>query len=685
MKKKNNLKRFIAGLVSSAMVMASFVFPVETVRADGDTIDMDAPVLLTIHKYEHTIQVGVDQVGNGGVINIGDEDKYKNPLNDVTFTVYKVAEIDQNTVGGVNIKYNTVASLKDIVDDTVEWNEVETIANSNVLGSLEKWVGKTDGEGNDKGKVVFGTNVGDNDKVLDGVGLYLVVETDYPDKVTNASAPFLVSLPTTIDGEWKYDVHAYPKNSTATNTVIIKKLEKIADEGANVSDDTVEFILQKKESDGDIWNAVTTNSNGDSIVGTSGNIEVVGTKTIDALPHGDYRLIEVLSTNAEHIVESDVVYEFNISSTNGTLSTTDDDTIIEGNIITITNDKPTIKKEVMNAAGGFEDYTDYSTGDEIEFKVSVSIPDSIGKLDTFKIVDTFDPKQFEIVDNTFNYTLFTGAGENRKSLGEDVNDANDDLKLSNEQSLWEIESNKVDEDSWTMTIDDTNRTLLSTNNITAIEITFKAKLLNSAVTATTGNVNTATLTYTNHLYGQDLPVTGSNTTNYIFDTAKVYTFGLEIKTEFEGSDTNTKIATFALYKENLVSGATTIKVGDTEKKVDVVLGTIVVTENGTKTVTTGGYDDNRGLSNGTYYLVETDTEEGYNLLKEPVKIVINVAYDKNGVDNNYITASITVVNKKGFSFPITGGRGTIIFTITGLTLMIVAVCIFFTSRKRKIS
>ncbi len=46
-------------------------------------------------------------------------------------------------------------------------------------------------------------------------GLYLFVETQVPETVSNTTAPFLLSLPmTSIDGmNWNYDVTVYPKTS----------------------------------------------------------------------------------------------------------------------------------------------------------------------------------------------------------------------------------------------------------------------------------------------------------------------------------------------------------------------------------------------------------------------------------------------------------------------------------------
>ena len=39
-----------------------------------------------------------------------------------------------------------------------------------------------------------------------------------------------------------------------------------------------------------------------------------------------------------------------------------------------------------------------------------------------------------------------------------------------------------------------------------------------------------------------------------------------------------------------------------------------------------GYITQSGLANGEYYLVETKTADGYNLLKSPVKVQLNVQY-----------------------------------------------------------
>ena len=64
-------------------------------------------------------------------------------------------------------------------------------------------------------------------------GLYLFVETQVPETVSNTTAPFLLSLPmTSIDGmNWNYDVTVYPKNERTAPTLEKTLRESKADTG----------------------------------------------------------------------------------------------------------------------------------------------------------------------------------------------------------------------------------------------------------------------------------------------------------------------------------------------------------------------------------------------------------------------------------------------------------------------
>lgn len=72
-------------------------------------------------------------------------------------------------------------------------------------------------------------------------GLYLFVETQVPETISNTTAPFLLSLPmTSIDGmNWNYDVTVYPKNERTAPTLEKTLRESKADTGKNDGTDSI--------------------------------------------------------------------------------------------------------------------------------------------------------------------------------------------------------------------------------------------------------------------------------------------------------------------------------------------------------------------------------------------------------------------------------------------------------------
>ena len=120
-----------------------------------------------------------------------------------------------------------------------------------------------------------------------------------------------------------------------------------------------------------------------------------------------------------------------------------------------------------------------------------------------------------------------------------------------------------------------------------------------------------------------------------------------------------------------------------------------------------------GLDNATYYLVETQTKAGYNLLKEPYEAVLNLTATFTKETTKKITTDsvnetvttetttttiygtgagvgttngkfvVTVKNYKGFTLPTTGGIGTFVFTFAGIAMMAAAVILLITSKKKK--
>lgn len=89
----------------------------------------------------------------------------------------------------------------------------------------------------------------------------------------------------------------------------------------------------------------------------------------------------------------------------------------------------------------------------------------------------------------------------------------------------------------------------------------------------------------------------------------------------------------------------------------------------------------RGLGEGTYYLVETATASGYNVLDHAITIEVTPSYDKttghvNGgtvvITNGEASPEngvVTVENVQGALLPSTGGMGTVAFAVVGLIVM----------------
>ena len=82
-----------------------------------------------------------------------------------------------------------------------------------------------------------------------------------------------------------------------------------------------------------------------------------------------------------------------------------------------------------------------------------------------------------------------------------------------------------------------------------------------------------------------------------------------------------------------------------------------------------------GLEEGKYYLVEIQAPSGYNLLSYPVEVTLDKV-------SNAEANTIKVANSNTFKLPTTGGIGTTIFTVGGMTL-VAAAFVMLVMKKRE--
>ena len=212
----------------------------------------------------------------------------------------------------------------------------------------------------------------------------------------------------------------------------------------------------------------------------------------------------------------------------------------------------------------------------------------------------------------------------------------------------------------------------SANGGKQLVITYTATLNNNDTTAVNvKQTNTVTFDYSNYPYVE-------NSHNQKTDTVDVTTFAIKID-KYVKNDEDAKLANakFDLYRTA------------TQAEVNAGLAVIIphttiegiLLESGLTTDANGAATFAKYEANGTnydYYLVETQAPSGYNILDNAVK----VNFTDTEVEATAGVYTVKVPNSSGIQLPITGGTGTVIFTIIGIALMVGAVVLFVVSRKK---
>lgn len=341
----------------------------------------------------------------------------------------------------------------------------------------------------------------------------------------------------------------------------------------------------------------------------------------------------------------------------------------------IKGDLPTVDKKVQVDGTG-KDATDAKIGDTLTFTLTSTIPDmSAYDTYTFNFKDTLSKGlTFERVTSVTidgvaapltvgtDYTVTTPTASNNNTLT---------VAMKDFKTKQQVNAGKK------------------------ITVTYTATLNKDAVVGGAGNVNSATIQYSNN---PSTNGTGESEPSKV----RVFTYGFTVDkyTGDQYTDAATRLAgaKFTLAPKN-GDPMSFVQVNAGSATANAVYRVAKAGETGTTTITTpeNGKVDFQGLKNGEYTLTETEAPAGYNKLASAIGVKVDGRND--GTDNTDATVTITynndngsvygehasngvipVRNKSGVTLPGTGGMGTIAFTVIGV--LVIALGVAWTLKRK---
>ena len=695
--RKLNGKRTIALLLVFALCLAVLPF---AAFADDALIDFSkTDGSITVTKYANISTTAPKGVATGTADDQPGIDPSYTPLNGAKFVLFQIAGKDavKDYYNGTNDTAYTLAAGRFVYTD-------ETTATYDGVAAVHMGTLTTSGTGADAGKCKF-SNL--------PVGIYVLKEITAPDQITTPLAEdSLISIPMVNtatssnngNAKWIYNVFVYPKNHESTGTVELTKVDQ-----NNVRLANVVFELYKKEflSNGELttdpWELVTTTTDNNGTPTTlTLQTNAAGQITLANLPANlygtQYKLVEVYKAGTSpegYIINSNPLYfkvnkdntmswnaptgekgDCNNTNTGVTATAITTDPKLS---ITLRNELPSLTKAVQeNGGSSWKTDEQYRLDDEITYRLIAYVPNNITEI-SYAIKDM---PEVGITDSgdSGDYTVTYGATADTCTTA--------------------LTSDKYDWSSIGASGSNGQGFMLELTDGTVagkfIKIVYKAHMNANAVIAGNGNGNTATLTYSKYIGGPD------TTTYDIKDEARVYTYQYKITKYKDSVDDANKIG--GVQFELLDSSSHTMSVFALPDP--GVYRLALAGETGTTTLTTAadGTILVKGLENGTYYLKETKTIDGYNLLGEPFEIVLNVTetttwtpgsgftatgeviktYGSTGYTVTDAMGTSTIINKKGFVLPQTGGMGYLLFCTAGIILVAGGTLLLFSGRKKRI-
>ena len=359
---------------------------------------------------------------------------------------------------------------------------------------------------------------------------------------------------------------------------------------------------------------------------------------------------------------------------------------------------PSLTKKVreLSASGEtlhgaeYKDAADCSFGGTVSYKLIGTLPDNY---------DVYDTYQYVFQDQTGDGLSMKGADSVRVYLADNENAA---YKDAGTKDLSGAEGLKITCSGHDLTVrfDDLKKAVPSFRADERIIVTYDCVMNGNAVCGSKGNENRATLSFSND------PNEGGkgrvDTTPQ--EKTKVYTYQF-LLTKTDSSDNSIALggAVFELYRKR--GGVTEYATGKDGSVIDLTGWTR--DESSAARLTSGqtgaakGRFGIRGLDSGTYYVKELRAPDGYRA-GDDVKVVITAGMkDQNGIKGKLDSLKISVeqegktrthdsaskenrqdpygvlleegtvrsnvTNRSSVLLPVTGGTGTAIFYVAGIT------------------
>ena len=349
-------------------------------------------------------------------------------------------------------------------------------------------------------------------------------------------------------------------------------------------------------------------------------------------------------------------------------------------------DKPTLDKQIQHNDDGTDSWGvvgDNQIGDTVEFRTISTVPNTAG---------------YTTYTYTISDTMSAGLTSNVQSAADVTIKVNDNADKMLDAKYYTVTAN---DNTFTIDVDILKAVADGVLKENDKLYAYYTGVLNkdAKVYDEDKQVNTAHLEYSNN--PNNSADKGKTPGKKVYD----WTFKMGIN-KVDGKDKPLTGAKFVLSKSNSINiadlacgedGVPTVttdliglvKTGDNEYRIALngETGTVYYIEAGNPVIK--GLDDNV-----TYYLYETKSPKGYNLLSKPVSFTITAMYNEDGsallVNNPTVTIdqgelsknlSANVVNQAGTILPSTGGMGTTVFYVLGAVLVLGAGVLLVTKKR----